>query len=62
MDERFVKLIRGNEQSVSYIIEEITHICRDMKPRSPGTEGEREAGEYMTRILRRQGLLQSTWR
>ncbi len=33
------------------MISEITHICRDMKKRAPGSEGEREAAEYMAGIL-----------
>ena len=36
------------------MIEEITHICRDMKKRVPGSEGEREAGEYMAGVLKKE--------
>lgn len=35
------------------MIAEITHICRDMKKRSPGTAGEREAAEYMAEVLKK---------
>lgn len=38
----------------SYIIQEITHICRNMKSRSPGSAGEREAADYMAEILSRE--------
>ena len=34
-----------------YIMREITHICRSMKKRAPGSEGEREAAEYMAKTL-----------
>lgn len=33
------------------MIREITHICRNMKKRAPGSEGEREAAEYMAHVL-----------
>lgn len=46
------KLIENSRQAVSYMIEEITHICRRMKKRAPGSEGEREAGVYMAGILK----------
>ena len=49
----FARLRREAGESVAYMIREITHICRDMKPRSPGTAGEREAGEYMGDVLRK---------
>ena len=37
--------------AVSFALREITHICRDMKKRAPGSEGEREAAEYMAASL-----------
>ena len=40
--------------AVSYMVKEITHICRDMKKRAPGSAGEREAAEYMAEQLRTQ--------
>ena len=45
-------LFRNSAQAVSFMIKEITHICRDMKKRAPGSAGEREAGEYMASVLR----------
>ena len=36
------------------MVDEITHICRDMKKRAPGSEGEREAGLYMAGILEKE--------
>ena len=44
-------LSENSKRAVSYMVDEITHICRDMKTRAPGTEGEREAGTYMARVL-----------
>ncbi len=34
------------------MLREIAHICREMKPRAPGSAGEREAAEYMAGVLR----------
>jgi len=44
-------LLANSGQAVSYMVCEITHICRDMKKRGPGSEGEREAAEYMAQVL-----------
>ena len=46
------KLIAASERAVSFMIGEITHICRDMKKRAPGSEGEREAAAYMDGVLK----------
>ena len=45
-------LIQEKDSAVRYMIDEITHICRDMGKRSPGSKGERTAGEYMADQLR----------
>jgi len=37
--------------AVAFMLREITHICRDMKKRAPGSEGEREAAAYMAASL-----------
>ena len=50
---RLTELDRSSNQAVVYMIREITHICRDMKKRSPGSEGERDTGDYMADILRK---------
>lgn len=44
-------LIIRSESAVSFMLREITHICRDMKKRAPGSEGEREAAEYIADTL-----------
>lgn len=46
-------LFSQSKRAVDYMIDEITHICRDVKKRGPGSEGEREAAEYMADVLRR---------
>ena len=48
----FYALLANSRKAAAYMISEITHICRDMKPRSPGSTGEREAAEYMAGVLR----------
>ena len=40
-------------ESISYIVQEITHICRKCGRRSPGSEGERAAAEYFAGVLHR---------
>lgn len=37
--------------AIAFALREITHICRDMKKRAPGSEGEREAAAYMAASL-----------
>ena len=46
------KLIENSHQAVSYIVDEITYICRRLKKRAPGSAGEREAGVYMADTLK----------
>lgn len=45
-------LIDRKNEAAKYMVKEITHICRDMKKRSPGSEGEKEACEYMAKVLK----------
>lgn len=47
-------LLSGSGAAVAYMTREITHLCRNMKKRSPGSEGEREAAEYMAGALRKE--------
>ena len=39
--------------AVSYMVEEITHICRDLGKREPGSEGEAQAARYLAEVLER---------
>ena len=53
MNSFFQNLMNGSKPSVAYMIDEITHICRNMDKRAPGSAGERQAAEYMAGVLRR---------
>ena len=46
-------LFDNSRQAVSYMLDEITHICRHMKKRAPGSEGERDAAAYTAGVLER---------
>ena len=48
----FSKLIENKQESAQYMIDEITHSCKDMPKRSPGTEGEKISCEYMADVLK----------
>lgn len=43
-----------SKHAVSYMTDEITHICRNMEKRAPGSAGERKAGEYMAGVLEKE--------
>lgn len=43
----------NSAQAVAYMVQEITHICRHMGKRSPGSGGEREAAAYMADVLQK---------
>ncbi len=47
----FQKMIDEKAKSAKYMVDEITHICRDMPKRAPGSEGEKIACEYMAGVL-----------
>ncbi len=47
------KLIQNKQKSAQYMIDEITHICKDMPKRDPGSEGEKIACEYMADVLKK---------
>lgn len=49
----FSKLYEKKDEAAAYMIDEITHICKDMPKRSPGSEGERVACEYMADVLKK---------
>lgn len=51
MPNRIRELNTDLRPAVSFALREIAHICRDMKKRAPGSEGEREAAEYMAKTL-----------
>ena len=51
MAKRIRELNTDLKSAVDFTLREITHICRDMKKRAPGSEGEREAAAYMAASL-----------
>ena len=51
MPKKTPKLNIDFNSAVAFTLQEITHICRDMKKRAPGSEGEHEAAEYMAASL-----------
>ena len=51
MPKRMRELNEDLRPAVSFALREIAHICRDMKKRAPGSEGEREAAAYMAASL-----------
>ena len=46
------KLYDESRQAVDWMVQTITHICRNLKKRAPGSEGEREAGAYLAGVLK----------
>jgi hypothetical protein len=50
---RFAALFSERKEGVSYMLREISHICRHMARRAPGSEGEREAAEYLAGLLKK---------
>lgn len=46
-------IIEKKDIAAKYMLKEITHICKDMKKRSPGSEGEKQACEYMAKVLKK---------
>ena len=52
MPKSMRKLDIDFQSAVDFARREITHICRDMKKRAPGSEGEREAAAYMAASLK----------
>ncbi|MCD7873165.1 MAG: M20/M25/M40 family metallo-hydrolase [Clostridiales bacterium] len=41
------------DKAAKYMIDEITHICRDFDKRDPGSPGEKQACEYMAEVLKK---------
>ena len=51
MNSHFSALLDRSGESTAYMLREITHICQHIKNRAPGSEGERQAAEYMADVL-----------
>ena len=46
-------IIDKKSDYADYILDEITHICKDMDKRDPGSPGEKQACEYMADVLKK---------
>lgn len=49
----FKKIISKKDDYAKYMLDEITHICKDMEKRAPGSKGEQQACEYMADVLKK---------
>ncbi|MGN1329375.1 MAG: M28 family metallopeptidase [Eubacterium sp.] len=49
----FKKIISKKDDYAKYMLDEITHICKDMEKRDPGSKGEQQACEYMAEVLKK---------
>lgn len=49
------KVMDRKDEAAQYMIDEITHICKNFETRSPGTKGEEQACEYMAGVLKDLG-------
>lgn len=47
------KIIDKKDGYAQYMLDEITHICKDMEKREPGSKGEHQACEYMADVLKK---------
>ncbi len=48
---KFQKLIDKKDEAASYMVREITHICKNIPKRDPGAPGEKMACDYMAKTL-----------
>ena len=46
------RLIAKKDMYAKYMLQEITHICKNIPPRDPGSEGEKLSCEYMAKVLK----------
>ena len=54
MNSGISSLLAISQQSLQYMISEITYICKHLKPRAPGSAGERETAQYMADKLKKE--------
>ena len=47
------KIINKKDEAAQYMVDEITHICKDFEKRDPGSKGEQQACEYMAEVLKK---------
>lgn len=48
------KIIEKKDWAAKYMIDEITHICTKFEKRDPGSLGEKQACEYMAKVLKEE--------
>lgn len=46
-------IINKKDEYAKYMLDEITHICKDFEKRDPGSKGELQACEYMADVLKK---------
>lgn len=46
------KIIKQKDEAAKYMLQEITHICKNLPKRDPGSEGEKLSIEYMAEQLK----------
>ena len=46
------KIIAQKDDAAKYMVKEITHICKNLPKRDPGSEGEKQSIEYMAKQLK----------
>lgn len=54
------KVIAKKDEAAQYMIDEITHICKNFEKRDPGSKGELQACEYMAEVLKKDCGCDST--
>lgn len=47
-------IISKKNHYADYMVDEITHICKNMEKRDPGSVGEKQACEYMAKVLKEE--------
>ncbi len=45
-------IIENKDKYAQYMVDEITHICNNLPKRAPGSEGEKQACEYMGELMK----------
>ena len=45
-------LIDDRDKTADWMVEDITHVCKDFEKREPGSKGEEQACEYMAGLCR----------
>lgn len=48
------KIINKKEEAAQYMVDEITYICKTFEKRAPGSVGEKQACDYMAKVLKEQ--------